>query len=53
MEKAIQILGYNSLENFDKNKWKNEFIKSTNKEKTDYYYFNLVAKKHVNYVIDF
>lgn len=52
-KKAINALGYNSLENFDKNKWKNEFIKSTNKEKTDYYYFNLVAKKHVDYVTDF
>ncbi|WP_131009589.1 DUF6765 family protein, partial [Clostridioides difficile] len=52
-KKAIKALGYNSLENFDKNKWKNEFIKSANKEKTDYYYFNLVAKKHVDYVTDF
>lgn len=52
-EKAIKALGYSSLDKFDKNKWKNEFIKSSNKEKTDYYYFNLVAKKHVDYVIDF
>ncbi|HAU5071876.1 TPA: hypothetical protein L6814_003195 [Clostridioides difficile] len=52
-KKAIQALGYSPLEKFDKNKWKNEFIKSSNKEKTDYYYFNLVAKKHVDYVTDF
>ncbi|MBY2478638.1 hypothetical protein KWV16_17350 [Clostridioides difficile] len=52
-KKAIQALGYSSLDKFDKNKWKNEFEKSSNKEKTDYYYFNLVAKKHVDYVTNF
>ncbi|TQX30411.1 DUF6765 family protein [Clostridioides difficile] len=52
-EKAIKALGYSSLDKFDKNKWKNEFEKSSNKKKTNYYYFNLVAKKHIDYVNNF
>ncbi|MBG0161436.1 hypothetical protein I4O70_12780 [Clostridioides difficile] len=52
-KKAIKVLGYSSLEKFDKNKWKNEFEKFSNKKKINYYYFNLVAKKHIDYVNNF